>query len=351
MATATNFEVMPPEHKPDALVQTPQESNGALVLMPVMNLAVATQRLKEFQEFVKGYMVEGEDYGKIPGVSKPSLFKPGAEKLCELYGLADTYPEEKTRRIENWETGLFFYEFTCVLTKKGTSVVIGEGKGSCNSYESRYRFRDATRKCPQCGKDTIIKGKQEYGGGWLCWGKKGGCGKKFADGDQSIEGQDIGKVQNENLTDVMNTVLKMAKKRAKIDAVIGATRSSGIFTQDVEDQGAAAASPEESAAPKTVPVEGKVTELKADDKGALWLRVSHIDIQTREVTEYACKVERKELADQLKNSQGALVELLTDRRVNGKNKHQFYLVKGILGISNLPDDAQPLEITDDDIPF
>src|SRR5215472_8822593 len=110
MATA-QFEVMPPEQKPDALVHAPQD---AIVLQPVMNLAVATQRLKEFQEFVKGYMIEGEDYGKIPGVSKPSLFKPGAEKLCELYGLADTYPEEKTRRIENWETGLFFYEFTCV---------------------------------------------------------------------------------------------------------------------------------------------------------------------------------------------------------------------------------------------
>jgi len=32
-----------------------------------------------------------------------------------------------------------------------------------------------------------------------------------------------------------NTILKMAKKRAKVDATLAATRSSGIFTQDIED--------------------------------------------------------------------------------------------------------------------
>ena len=33
--------------------------------------------------------------------------------------------------------------------------------------------------CPNCGKDAIIKGKEEYGGGWLCYKAKGGCGAKF----------------------------------------------------------------------------------------------------------------------------------------------------------------------------
>lgn len=31
--------------------------------------------------------------------------------------------------------------------------------------------------CPECGKSkAVIKGKEEYGGGWLCFKKKGGCG-------------------------------------------------------------------------------------------------------------------------------------------------------------------------------
>jgi len=41
----------------------------------------------------------------------------------------------------------------------------------------------AMLKCPACGAQAVIKGKAEYGGGWLCWKKRGGCGEKFADTD------------------------------------------------------------------------------------------------------------------------------------------------------------------------
>jgi hypothetical protein len=51
-------------------------------------------------------------------------------------------------------------------------------------------------------------------------------------------------VENPDILDTVNTVLKMAKKRAKIDAVIGVTRSSGLFTQDMEDLPPAPAAPE-----------------------------------------------------------------------------------------------------------
>ena len=33
---------------------------------------------------------------------------------------------------------------------------------------------------------------------------------------------------------IINTILKMAKKRALIDAVLSATRTSGIFSQDLD---------------------------------------------------------------------------------------------------------------------
>jgi len=36
--------------------------------------------------------------------------------------------------------------------------------------------------CPKCGtNEHVIKGKEEYGGGWLCWKNKGGCGEKWQD--------------------------------------------------------------------------------------------------------------------------------------------------------------------------
>ena len=203
------------------------------MITPVMDVATAKQRLLEFQQFVKEYMVEGEDYGLIPGVAKKVLLKPGADKLCELYGLADEY--EVTQRVEDWDKGLFDYETKCILTSKVTQAFVSSGLGSCNSYETKYRWRDSKRLCPTCGKDSIIKGKAEYGGGWICFAKKGGCGGKFAESDQNIVGQTVGRTQNEDIADAKNTILKMSKKRSKIDATLSATRSSGLFTQDVEE--------------------------------------------------------------------------------------------------------------------
>ena len=47
--------------------------------------------------------------------------------------------------------------------------------------------------------------------------------------------QVAGRVENSDLADTYNTVLKMAKKRALVDATLTATAASDIFTQDLED--------------------------------------------------------------------------------------------------------------------
>lgn len=220
--------------KTEAIEIVPVMDSG-VVLMPVMNIQAAKQRLAEFQEFVKGYLVPDEDYGTIPGTAKPTLLKPGADKLCELYGLADDFLIES--KVENYgsEPPLFDYTFKCILTMRRDGRLVGTGVGSCNSWEGKYRWRESKRKCPLCQKEAIIAGKAEYGGGWLCWKKREGCGAKFLEDDKAIVDQKAGKEINDDVPTLKNTILKMAKKRAKIDAVIAVTRSSGIFTQDMED--------------------------------------------------------------------------------------------------------------------
>lgn len=217
-----------------AVTVAPQPSSMALTF--VMTPQEARQRLVQLQEFVRDVMIPGTDYGVIPGTSsdKPTLFQPGAEKLNEIYGLASTVLV--TNRIEIWEgNGFFHYEVSCTLTLKGTDVVVATGLGSCNSKEGRYRWRDAGRKCPHCQSTAIIKGKAEFGGGWLCFRKKGGCGATFNDNDPAIVGQAQGKVENDDVFSLTNTILKMAAKRAKVAATLSATRSSALFTQDMED--------------------------------------------------------------------------------------------------------------------
>lgn len=137
----------------------------------------AKQRLVMLQSFVKELMIPGLDYGLIPGCPKPSLFKSGAEKLCDIYGFSKLIAV--IHRFEDWQEGFFSYEVKATLVNKLTGLVEAEGVGSCNSKERKYKGQDAF-----------------------------------------------------NIT---NTILKMAKKRALVDAVLSATRSSGIFSQDIED--------------------------------------------------------------------------------------------------------------------
>jgi hypothetical protein len=219
------------------------------------------EAINRFQGLVHQFMVEGQDYGVIPGTSKPSLLKPGAEKITKLLSLADSY--ELVDRIEDWNKPLFRYLIKCTLTFRGE--LVSEGMGECNSMEAKYRWRDAKPVCPVCGMETIIKGKKEYGGGWLCWEKKGGCGTKWPDGDPVIEGQATGKVPNDDIYSLVNTILKMAEKRSLVDAALHAGRLSNIFTQDIEDMGDNAPVAANSGATK-VQANEKAATKKATDK-------------------------------------------------------------------------------------
>lgn len=191
--------------------------------------------IRAFQALVHRELTPGVDYGVIPGTDKPTLLKPGAEKIAKLLDLEDWYEVE--RAIEDWDKPLFSYRTRCHLTVIGTERKVGvsEGVGECNSMEARFRWREAKRKCPACGTEAIIKGKQEWGGGWVCHKKQGGCGVKFKDGDQTIESQKVGRVLNDDIYSQVNSILKQSKKRSLVDASLSAGRLSNLFTQDMED--------------------------------------------------------------------------------------------------------------------
>jgi hypothetical protein len=167
------------EQTNNVIVLNPSKNTQALSVLPdfAISIAQAKERIALLQNFVKEMMQPNIDYGLIPGCQKPSLYKSGAEKLCDVYGFSKQL--EVTNRIEDWEHGIFAYEVKMILISKRTGQIEAEGIGSCNSRERKYKNQDGFTLC--------------------------------------------------------NTILKMAKKRALIDAVLSATRSSGIFTQDVVD--------------------------------------------------------------------------------------------------------------------
>ncbi len=290
------------------------ESTALAVVVPRGEI-ISTQELRaglastiEQQEilgqFVAKAMTEGIDYGTIPGTEKlikmpdgrtekgpnRTLLKPGAEKLITLFRCK---PRFRVRRAEDWDKGFFAYEFRCQIESAGGAVV-AEGFGSANSREGRYRWRNAARVCPGCGKDTIIKGKAEYGGGWICFAKKGGCGAKFSAGDQAIEGQEQGRVENDDIASLANTILKMAKKRALVDAALALSRCSDLFGQDLEDLDEAGHLGKR-AAPAPAPMPAK--EDKA--KRAPPAESPSVDPITGEILDDPTQATPEELAEQL----------------------------------------------------
>lgn len=199
-----------------------------------LTISEMKQHLNLIQDAMREVMKEGEDYGIIPGTPKPTLLKPGAEKLNLLFRLDPEY--EITESYEPTQDGPKHYTVVskCTLFHSPTGRRLGSGYGSCSTKEKKYAMREAKRKCPHatCGKPTIFKSKD---GGWFCWAKMGGCGATFKDGDERIEKQETGFVLNPDLADQYNTILKMANKRSLVAASLNVTGASAIFTQDVED--------------------------------------------------------------------------------------------------------------------
>lgn len=260
---------------------------------PLTAVAVRAQ-VQLIQEIMRDVMVEGEHFGTIPGCGdKKTLKQPGAEKLAMAFRLAPSY------RVEKEHLGGGHREVTvyCDLLSIATGRIVGSGVGSCSTMESKYRYRNVADyevtgdPIPPDAKDR----KQEY--------RRQGLGMKKIDGVwEWVRFTDAAKAENPDIADTWNTVLKMSKKRALVDAVKSTTAASDIFTQDLEDdpenEGAAppkatvpmpqrASATNGAPAPATPPAEPKrgpeeeilvkdVRE-KEDSKGKLWGIVSMDD--------------------------------------------------------------------------
>lgn len=115
------------------------------------------------------------------------------------------------------EDGLTF-RVSCRVLNQATGVYLGAGVGEASSREDKYNWRSAV-----CEEEYLATPEDRKR---IKWGRKWEKGKQV--------GYQIKQVRT-NPADVANTVLKMAKKRALIDAILTVTAASDIFTQQGED--------------------------------------------------------------------------------------------------------------------
>ncbi|CAK0773465.1 ERF superfamily protein [Gammaproteobacteria bacterium] len=157
----------------------PNESTNHPLDIPAETFKAALARRQDNRaaliQWVRSALVEGSDFGKIPtkrGPSKPSLWKPGAEKICGMLGVTASFPT-----LSNYEqAALSGVELVTIIIR-------------CELHDAR--------------------------------------GQKVADGvgARSVK-QDYGDI---------NKALKMAEKSAMIDATLRLAGLSEVFTQDIED--------------------------------------------------------------------------------------------------------------------
>lgn len=227
-----------------------QEHQQISAVSPLKKKSIAeiredeTYRKAIMKEMIEGKAMEGAHYGKVPGVKNNLVFKDGIQFLADTYYLGygtPTLSKEMRKLTLPDGTVIEHFDVTAMVPiyNRATGDVITIGAGSCSTLEDKYRFRGEERHCPKCGKATIIKGKADFGGGWICFAKKGGCGAKFKDGDPTIEDQPIGKIENLNPTNVLDTVIAMAIKRAKGRNTLDVTGMNRFFQlpPDLTDEG------------------------------------------------------------------------------------------------------------------
>ena len=155
--------------------ETVNQSLSIIDNVSIQQVQATMQKITQFQKVVQSTLHQNHDYGIVPGTDKPTLLKPGAEKILMMMGLRSEF--EIVDSTRDFEKGFFQYQVRCKLYRG--DMLITEGLGSCNTKERKYIKQDSYT--------------------------------------------------------LDNTVLKMAKKRALVDATLLVASLSDIFTQDLED--------------------------------------------------------------------------------------------------------------------
>jgi len=270
-----------------------KEEKGVVVSNPLLQMAPISATKSWYKDFVKfsqDIMKKDMDYGIIPGTgTKPSLLKPGAEKLRFVYGLGTE--ETMTDKTIDIDKGFVSYSYK-VSVKNKEGIILAECEGNCNSFEPKFRYLWVQESALPAGTDksklqsrtskitefdfAISKAETtgQYGKPAEYWQKwqdaiRNGTAKQTTRDTQkgkSMKAWEMGgsqfRVQNPDIMGMTNTIMKMAQKRAFVGAMLLATGASEFYTQDIEDMTDGTSVPEVIAEPSpiTQPVSSKAEE-------------------------------------------------------------------------------------------
>lgn len=151
------------------------------LLRPIAEPSVVLASQEETRTMITQILQSGRDFGVIPGTDKPSMLKPGAERVALAFGCYYGEPiivekevdhdriVEYTKRKKIWRNqfdgdreftweevngtsrGLYRYVVRVDVINRATDTVVGSAIGSCSTMESKYIDR------PRDSENTALK--------------------------------------------------------------------------------------------------------------------------------------------------------------------------------------------------
>jgi hypothetical protein len=166
----------------------PVQNTGVVRITENALSEMMTER-SQLKSFIKSQLIEGVDFGLLPSVKTYSLFKAGAEKIASLFQLGSRIVKsEKTIEIKD---NFAMFAVTIEIFHLPSGKAIAQCEGITNSQEKKW------------------KEKKDY---------------------------KTGKIEATPVGDILNTLNKMAQKRAFVGGIIVATRASDFFTPDMNEE-------------------------------------------------------------------------------------------------------------------
>lgn len=178
-----------------------------------MSLVEMKTQVQIIQQVLEGVMKKGTHYDVVPGCgNKPVLLKPGVEKINMVCRIGSE--PEVEREFDGFDT---HFHIRCRMFDIRTGNTLGYGVGEGSTNESKWAWRRAV--CDEEFEATLEAHRRIH------WQKK-----------YQGNGFEAVKQVRQNPADIINTVLKMAVKRAEVDGCRKVTACSDVFDQDLDEE-------------------------------------------------------------------------------------------------------------------
>ena len=169
------------------------------------------QSIALLQGMVRDLLIRGVDYGRIPGTPQDSLWDPGASQIISSFNCYTG--QRRILKLEDTDEKIVVV-LEAPIISRATQHEVGSGVGASSTLETKYKYRWVVNP-QEWGYDEVAiktfrtkQGKDDEGNVTLLY-----------------------RIPNPEHSELLNTIVKMASKRAEVDAAESLPGVSSVLRQ------------------------------------------------------------------------------------------------------------------------